>query len=141
VLAFQFSGRSNALKYSPAAAARSSNGTAVDNDIITMTYVVELHAKVIATQIKARACERRWKLLIKMIKKYEILVNGTTHSLTHSLTHLLTYLLTYSLTHLLTYLLTYLLTKVVDLLVKRVQATAMTGVRWLLSPLYQVIDP
>ncbi len=73
VLAFQFSGRSNALKYSPAAA-RAHNST--DDDIITMKGVVDLHARVIATQIKARACERRWKLVIHMIKKYEILVNG-----------------------------------------------------------------
>ena len=73
MLAFQFSGRSNALKYSPAARAHNST----DDDIVTMKAVVDLHARVIATQIKARACERRWKLVISMIKKYEILVNGS----------------------------------------------------------------
>jgi hypothetical protein len=73
ILNFEFAGRSNSLQY-------------VNNNVNTRPHsldgtdakstLVNLRARLLNAKIKARACERRWHVLLKRVKKFEKIVNG-----------------------------------------------------------------
>jgi hypothetical protein len=63
---FNFAGRSNSRQYvSP---------TTVDQnvDLDSKKGLVVLHAKLKQAQIKARACDRRWRILVKKCQRAEV---------------------------------------------------------------------
>jgi len=69
---FEFSGRSNSLQYVNNTNTRPHSLDGVD----AKSILVNLRARLLNAQIKARACERRWNVLLKKAKKFEKLLGG-----------------------------------------------------------------
>lgn len=68
---FQFTGRSNSLQY-----VNNSTKPQSLEGVDAKAILVNLRARLLNAQIKARACERRWHVLLKKVKRFEKLLNG-----------------------------------------------------------------
>lgn len=72
---FTFSGRSttkNHVGRTPAAGADKGQGPSVPPAMFSKSDLVELHARLKQSHIRARACERRWKHLIRQCEVAEV---------------------------------------------------------------------
>lgn len=64
---FNFAGRSQTRSH-----VTSSSSGDVDVDYATPKGLVTLHAKLITAQLKARASERRWRILIESCRRNQV---------------------------------------------------------------------
>ena len=71
VESFEFNSRSSTRKYT-----RHTNNPANDDIICTKPGLVNLHARLIQAQIRAGACDRRWKVLMTTCKYMQVRVKA-----------------------------------------------------------------
>lgn len=64
---FNFAGRSQTRSHV------NSSGGSAGEDFSTPKGLVSLHAKLITAQLKARASERRWRILIESCRRNQVL--------------------------------------------------------------------
>jgi hypothetical protein len=76
---FDFSARSTSLQHSGSDSEETSRDMAAQ---LTKSNLVSLHAKLLRSQLKLRATERRWKTVVKGYKVLEDILQGNAASIT-----------------------------------------------------------